>query len=51
MMMILFLASLVLALPLAVVAVFLGNFGVLACLCAYAVSASVAASTTLWRRS
>ena len=50
MLMILFLTSLVLALPMAVVAFYLGNFAVLALLCAYTVSACIATSATLWRR-
>lgn len=50
MLLILFLTSLVLALPVAVVAFFLENFAVLAVLCLYTVLASLAASATLWRR-
>ncbi len=50
MLMILFLWSLILALPVAVVAFFLDNFTVLAILCGYTVLASLSASATLWRR-
>ncbi len=51
MVLIVFFATLVLALPLAVVAFLLGNFAVLSMLCAYTVSACIAASLSiLWRR-
>lgn len=50
MILIAFLWSLILALPIAVVAFFLENFAVLTVLCVYTVSASLAAATSLWRR-